>query len=77
MIRVFTTPTCPYCKLVKDLLKELGHPFEEVDATIQGHAQELTRLSGSQCVPVTEKDGNLVIGWNKQALIELVGHKQD
>lgn len=72
-IRVYTTPTCPYCRLVKEFLKEKGLSFEEIDVTSDHQAvQEMVKLSGQMGVPVVDIDGKIIVGWNKAALEETI-----
>lgn len=76
-IRVYTTPTCPYCRLVKEFLKEKSLPFEEVDVTADHQAvQHMVKLSGQMGVPVVEIDGKVIVGWNKAALEETINARQ-
>ncbi len=30
-VKVYSTPTCPYCRIAKNFLKEKNIPFEEFD----------------------------------------------
>ena len=73
MIKLYTTPTCPYCILVKDFLKERGHSWEEIDVTrldIEVIA-DFRKIGGPWTgVPVTDLNGKIIVGWNKQALEE-------
>jgi glutaredoxin-like YruB-family protein len=72
-IRLYTTPTCPYCRLVKDFLKEKKLAFEEIDVTSDHHSvQEMVKLSGQMGVPVVDIDGKIIVGWNKAALEETI-----
>lgn len=72
-IRLYTTPTCPYCRLVKDFLKEKSLAFEEIDVTSDHHAvQEMVKLSGQMGVPVVDIDSKIIVGWNKAALEETI-----
>jgi glutaredoxin 3 len=52
-IELYTTPYCPYCLSAKDLLRQKGVQFNEVD--VSGHPQlraEMTRrASGRSTVP--------------------------
>jgi len=32
-VRIYSTPTCPYCKMVKEFLTEKGVKFEDVDVS--------------------------------------------
>ncbi len=72
-IRLYTTPTCPYCRLVKDFLKEKQLSFEEIDVTSDHKSvQEMVKLSGQMGVPVVDIDGKIIVGWNKAALEETI-----
>lgn len=70
-IKVYTTPTCPYCIQVKKFLKEKGHEFEEIDVMASEEAMdEQKRISGQMGVPVIDINGQIIVGWNMQALEE-------
>lgn len=75
-ITIYTTPTCPYCKLAKDYFKDKGVTFTEVDvAADPAAANEMVKKSGQMGVPVVELDGHIVVGWNKAALDDLIDKK--
>jgi len=72
-IKVYTTPVCPYCVLVKNFLKQNGVAFREIDVSKdKTRAAEMIRKSGQGGVPVTEIDGNIVIGYDVKKLKELL-----
>ena len=52
-ITVYTKSWCPYCTAAKDLLREKGVPFEEIEIT--GRAEQRTemiaRAGGRSSVP--------------------------
>jgi len=76
-IKVYSTPTCPYCKLVKDFLKEKSIAFADIDvAADTASANEMVKLSGQMGVPVVLIDEQVVVGWNKNALEEALGLKE-
>lgn len=75
-VKVYSTPTCPYCKLTKDFLKEKGIAFAEIDvASDSAAANEMVKKSGQMGVPVVDIDGQIIVGWNKNALEEALGLK--
>ncbi len=75
-IKVYSTPTCPYCKLVKDYLQEQKLPFEDIDVASNGEAaKEMVKISGQMGVPVVDVNGQIIVGWNKQALEDVL-HSQ-
>lgn len=70
-IKVYSTPTCPYCKLVKDFLDEKKVEYQNVDvASNASAANEMVKLSGQMGVPVVDLDGHVIVGWNKEAIEE-------
>ena len=72
-VKVYSTPTCPYCDMVKDFLKENGVKFKAVDVQSNREAaQEMIKKSGQMAVPVIEIDGEFVIGFDKVKLKELL-----
>lgn len=71
MVTIYSTPTCPYCKLAKDHLKSKEVDFEEVDVSADSSkAQEMVKLSGQMGVPVLVINGDVIVGWNKTAIDE-------
>jgi glutaredoxin 3 len=72
-ITVYSTPTCPFCKQTKAFLEENKVKFTDIDvSTDQEKAQEMIKLSGQMGVPVTDIDGEIVIGFDKDKLSELL-----
>jgi glutaredoxin 3 len=52
LVRIYTTPICPYCVRAKALLKKKGANFEEVDVLMDRRArEEMERTSGRRTVP--------------------------
>lgn len=58
-IKVYTTDTCPYCHAVMDWLDEQGVKYEEV---------KVTPDMGISTVPVTEINGEKIVGFDRPAL---------
>lgn len=64
-VAVYTTPSCSYCRMVKDWLKQHNVRFDEYDvAADPRRAQEMVRKSGQMGVPVTDLNGRVIIGFN-------------
>jgi glutaredoxin-like YruB-family protein len=75
-IKIYTTPTCPFCQLAKQYFKEKGFEFEEVDVSRdEAAAMEMIQKSGQMGVPVIEIDGKIVIGFDKERIDELLNLK--
>ena len=67
---IYSTPTCPYCKMVKEYLNSKNIEFTDFNvADDQVKAQEMIYRSGQMGVPVIDIDGKLIIGFD-QAVIE-------
>ena len=72
-IIVYSTPTCPYCNMAKDFLKEKGQEFTDINvAEDQAKAQEMVQKSGQMGVPVIDVDGEIMVGFDKQKLESLI-----
>ena len=72
-VTIYTTPTCPYCRQVKEYLARRSVPFREVDVSSDhAAATEMVWLSGQQGVPVTVIDGKVVVGFDRPRLDQLL-----
>lgn len=70
---IYTTPTCGYCHAAKQFFTQRNVPYEERDvATDPAAAQEMVRLSGQQGVPVIVVDGQVVVGFDRSRLQQLL-----
>jgi glutaredoxin 3 len=60
-IIVYSTPSCPYCNLVKDYLKQKSIEFEEKDVSLdRAAAREMIEKSGEMGVPQIDIDGTII-----------------
>lgn len=72
-ITVYSTPTCPYCIMAKDYLKEKNIPFEDVDVSADREkAREMIQKSGQRGVPVIDAAGTIIVGFDKNRLEEIL-----
>jgi glutaredoxin 3 len=68
-IIVYSTPSCPYCNLVKDYLKQKSIEFEEKDVSLdRAAAREMIEKSGEMGVPQIDIDGTIIVGFNRDAI---------
>jgi len=73
---IYTTPSCPYCQMAKAFFKEHNISYEEKDVSTDEKAvAEMIYKSGQLGVPVIDIDGQIVIGFDKEALSELLNIK--
>ena len=68
-VKVYSTPTCPYCIQLKGFLDDNSIKYENIDVSKdQLGAQEMTDKSGQMGVPVTDIDGTIIVGFSKDEL---------
>ncbi len=73
-VTVYSTPTCPYCHQVKDYLKQKGVDFTDLNVASDLEARNnMVQKSGQLGVPVIDVDGQMVVGFNRAKLEELLG----
>lgn len=78
-VTIYSTPTCPYCKMEKAFLTEKGVAFTNVDVSEDRAKQdEMVQKSGQMGVPVTvitDEQGkeDVTVGFNQAKLTETLG----
>ena len=72
-VKVYSTPTCTFCKQAKQFLKDNNVEFENIDVSAdQRAAEEMIEKTGQMGVPVIEVDNEVVIGFDKAKLEKLL-----
>ncbi|MFH1429843.1 MAG: glutaredoxin family protein [Candidatus Margulisiibacteriota bacterium] len=73
-VSVYSTPTCPYCRMVKNYLDEKKVAYTNIDVSAnQNAAQEMVQKSGQMGVPVVDIDGQMIIGFDKEKISQILG----
>lgn len=77
-ITIFTTPTCPYCEMLKRYLDQNDIKYKVVDVSVdQKAAEEMQSKSGQLGVPVmiNKKDGkeDIIVGFDKEKVDQSIG----
>jgi|TARA_B100002003_G_C14108963_1_gene533373 glutaredoxin-like YruB-family protein len=68
-IKVFSTPTCPWCTKLKEYLDEKKIKYKSIDVSQdQEAASEMVKKSGQMGVPQTEINGKIIVGFDKEAI---------
>jgi glutaredoxin-like YruB-family protein len=76
-VKVFSSPFCAYCTALKEFLKDRNIEFEEFDVSQDDKARdEMIEKSKQMAIPVTEIDGEIVIGFDREKIINLLGIKE-
>lgn len=72
-IVVFGTPSCGWCRKVKDYIKSKGYGFKYVDVASDVVAmRDMVRKSGQQGVPQLWIDNVVVVGFDQRKIDSLL-----
>ena len=69
-VKIYSTPTCPYCKMAKEFLSQKGVEFIDYDLTKDREAlEEMRRITGgARSVPVIAVCNEVMIGFDRERL---------
>ena len=72
-VRIFTTPTCPYCFTLKEFFKDNNIEFEELDVASDKVArEEMIKISGKMEAPVLDIGGEVILGFDREKITKLL-----
>lgn len=72
-VKVFSTPTCPWCQKVKQYLNDQNVDFEDIDVSKdQAMAKKMVQKSGQMGVPQVWIDDQVIVGYNKSVIDDLL-----
>lgn len=72
-IIVYSTKMCPYCVMAKKYLESKNIDFTDVDVSSDySKALEMVKKSGQQGVPVIEIDGQIIVGFDRQKIDQIL-----
>jgi len=76
-IKIYSTPTCPYCEMAKEFFKDNGVEYENIDVSKdRDAAEEMVEKTDQMSVPViiVEKDGKeeVMVGFDEEKLLKLL-----
>jgi glutaredoxin 3 len=74
-VKLYTTPTCPYCKMAKKFLEDNGIKYQEFNIVEDKAAREELKKCGSLAVPTICFDDEALVGFNEAELKEKLGLK--
>ncbi len=65
-VKLYTTPSCTYCRKAKKYFRENRVTFTEYDVSKdQRRADEMVKKSGQMGVPVVDVHGKIIVGFNQ------------
>jgi glutaredoxin-like YruB-family protein len=72
-VTVYTTPTCSWCTTLKTYLDQNQVRYREINvASDTAAAEAMVRRSGQQGVPQTEINGQMIVGFDKARINQLL-----
>ena len=70
---IYSTPTCHFCAMTKEYFKTNNIQHTEFDVASDGERRkEMMEKSGQLGVPVILIDNDIVVGFNKSKLAQLL-----
>ena len=70
-VKVYSTPVCPECKVVKSFLEALNIDFEEINAAGNAEIIEyIEKKTGQRRVPVIEAGDEMIVGFDQDKIKE-------
>lgn len=68
-VKVYSTPTCPWCKRTKQFLDDNTIAYQAFDvASDKAARDEMITKSGQMGVPVIDIDGEITVGFDEKWL---------
>lgn len=72
-VKVYSTPSCPWCTVAKNYLRKRNVQFEDIDvSTNRTAAMEMVQKSGQRGVPVLDINGSIIVGFDQAAIDSLI-----
>ncbi|MHB8914055.1 MAG: glutaredoxin family protein [Minisyncoccota bacterium] len=73
-VTIYSTPTCHFCQITKDFLKQKGIAYTDYDvARDLEKRQEMIQRSGQMGVPVIFVGDEMIIGFDQERLTAALG----
>jgi glutaredoxin-like YruB-family protein len=68
-VKIYSTPTCPWCIRAKQFLNENNVEFQNIDVSGDQQAvDELMQKSGQMGVPVLDIEGEIIVGFDRERI---------
>ena len=72
-VTIYTTPTCTWCKKLKEWLKKKKVSYQEHDVIESDDARDIMiDKSGQMAVPVIEMAGEVIVGFDEARMEEIL-----
>lgn len=72
-IKIYSTPTCPYCVQAKNYFKARKIAFEDIDVSLDKKAaEEMIEISGQMGVPVIMIDKEVIVEFDLEKISKIL-----
>jgi len=76
IVKIYSTPTCPYCNQAKEFFDENKIKYTEIDVSEdEKAAEEMKEKSGQIGVPTIDIDGKIIVGFEEDKIKEALNLK--
>jgi glutaredoxin 3 len=76
-IKIYSTPTCVYCKMAKDYFQKHNIQYEEFNVAMDEAARdEMINKSHQMGVPVIDINGEIFVGFDQKGLARALNISQ-
>ncbi len=76
-VKIYSTPTCPYCKMAKQYLSSKGVSYTDFDVSTDRRAlDEMVKVSGQMGVPVLLIDDEIIVGFEQSKIDRLLQERK-
>ena len=83
-VKIYSTPTCTFCRMAKDFFKANNIEYTDIDVAQNEEARKtindkehqlktMFEVSKQMGVPVIDIEGEIIVGFNKSKLSKLLG----
>lgn len=73
-VKVYSTPTCPYCIRAKKFFTDNNIEFEDIDVSADRQkSEEMVKISGQMGVPVVDIEGKIIVGFEREEIKKELG----
>ena len=69
---IYTTPSCTYCTTIKNWFRDHQVEYQEVTVGVDIPSDVFIDKTGSMGVPVTEINGEFIVGFQPDRLSQLI-----
>jgi len=72
-VKIYSIPTCPYCKMTKEYLRSKDISFVEYDVSQdQAALEDMVKASGQTAVPVIVINQEVIVGFDRRRIDSLL-----